>query len=231
MPTFLELVQRTASDSGTVPDAYQIATVAFPTGRKAKIVSLVQRAWISIQTSRPGWLWMRGQFASDLTQGVREYVGALPRFSRFIATRDSSERRFSLYDASTGRDPEGQILFTPFDDFYVLYLRGSRESLTGKPQRFTIGHDGALIVHPIPDKAYTVRGQYMRDEQTLENDADVPEMPARFHDLIVYEALLMLAASDESFSSLPIWATERRRLTEQLTLDQLPPMRTAEAMV
>lgn len=231
MATFLELVRQTAGESGTVPDGYNLSTVVGQTGRKAKIVAMVARSWNQIQTDRPNWLWMRGLFTGTLTIGQPEYVGALPRFSHFLATRDQRENRFSLYDSDEGRSGEGTLRFIPFDQFYTVNMRGSGASATGKPTVFTIGTDGTMLVHPVPDKAYVVRGQYVKTLQMLETDAEVPEMPQRFHDLIVYEALIRLAAGDESFSSLPIWASERRRLMEQLTLDQLPPMRESEPML
>jgi hypothetical protein len=49
----------------------------------------------------------------------------------------------------------------------------------GMPSRYTVSGE-KLILRPVPDGAYTVRHHYVKNEQTLVTDADVPLMPTQF---------------------------------------------------
>ena len=224
MATFLEIVRDVCRESGTIADRSLPDTVVDQTGRVAKMIHWTDRAWRTIQTHRPSWLWMRGAFSAQTLAGQHEYQGALPRFGRFLATQDRREDRFSLFDPDEGRGEEGPLGFVPFDDFYATFRRGSNADKQGKPVRFTISPSGTIAFWPTPDKTYTVRGPYMRSVQKLSADADIPEMPEQFHDLIMYRALKFMAQSDEAVNQLPSWSFEELRLMSDLERDQLPPI-------
>lgn len=229
MATFLKLVQKVARESGTVSGVLP-ATVAGQTGRLAKIVHWTNDAYRDIQNAHRAWNWLQGEFSANTVAGSRSYSPAIPRFAEFTCSGDYREDRFSLFDPTEGRQNEGQLRFVEYPDFYRTHLRGHAATQQGRPAAFTISPGGALLLSPTPDKTYTVRGPYRRDVQELEDDGDVPEMPARFHDMIVAGALVLLGTHDEAAPTLSLYQLRQLRMFSQLERDQLPRISLAEPL-
>lgn len=225
MATYLELCQAVAKESGTVPGEGQPTSVSSQVGRLNKIVRWTNRAWETIQNERDGWRWMQGEFEGDTVAAQQRYSASdlgIARFGEWKYTGLRQEPRFSLFDPAIGRNSEGPLNFLSWDDFYATQLRGSEQE--GKPVWFSISPQEEIVLSPTPDKTYTVRGLYRKGVQTLTENTDVPEMPARFHDAIMWRALLFLATDDESVVQLPLWRLEYQRLMSDLQRDQLPRM-------
>lgn len=228
MATYLALCQQLASDSGTLGDGTALTAVTGQTGRKAKMVGWVNRAWRSIQNAHPAWRWMRSEFSGSTVSGTRAYsgsdLGVASRFGDFICSGEG-EQRFSIYLTATGVADEGRLFFKDYDWFYTNCMRGSQTN--SRPAYFTITPDGELALHPIPDAAYTVRGPYRKDVQELTADGDIPEMPVRYHDLIVDVAMMMLQGHDEALNQIPLTRLRMLPRFAELEHDQLPRIRLA----
>lgn len=232
MSTFLELCQEVARESGTMTGgASSITTVLDQPGRAGTIVKWTANAWRAIQTMRPTWKWMTGQFEAALTIGQQGYTGAnltLDRHAAFVA--DNKMKRVSLYDPAIGYSDEGYLAAVPYQEFYPVYQVGSNRSTTGKPQVAAIADDGRLLVWPTPDKAYMLRGWRRLTPQVLAADTDVPECPEAFHDIILWRTLLYLGQYDEAVTQFPFWNVEFRRLLSLLEQDQLPTIELPGAL-
>lgn len=229
MADFLTLCQDTAKESGTVSGDGLPASVTSQTGRLAKIIGWVEQAWRDIQNERDGWRWMQGEFSGQTVSGTQRYtasdMGISERFAAWRGIGDAEEDRMSCYLTSSGRTDERVMEYWTWDEFFVQFLRGAQSERTGRPVYWTIAPDDKLVFAPTPDAAYTVRGMYRKDLQTLSANTDVPEMPVRFHDLIKWKALIHLANADESMNQNPLWRIEYTRLLNGLTRDQLPMVR------
>lgn len=226
--TYLELVQRLAAESGTVAEA-QVTDVASTNARIKKLVRWIDSAWRSIQLVHQ-WRWMRSDFSGETVIGTRFYsgidLGVASRFGSFIHTGDAREARFSAYLTATGVSDEGGLEYRDYDFFYTYLMRG--EQTQRRPNFFTIAPDGTLGLHSIPDAVYTVKGPYRKDIQALSANGDIPEMPTRFHDLIVDVALeFYLDVHDEAAPMIPMHRLRRLPRFSQLEDDQLPAMRIA----
>ncbi|MCV0395477.1 MAG: hypothetical protein K5872_22275 [Rhizobiaceae bacterium] len=224
---FLALCQRVASDSGTVSGELP-STVAGQTGRLGKIVRWTNDAWRSIQLAHSQWLWMRSDFSGQTVAGTRTYtgvdMGVASRFGDFLCRNDARENRYSIYLTATGVADEGQLQYRDYDHFYTVFQRGVQTQ--NPPSYFTITPDGKLALHPIPDDAYTVKGPYRKDVQDLTADGDIPEMPTRFHDLIVDIALQnYLDVHDEATVMVPLHRLRTIPRFAELERDQLPTIR------
>ncbi|PWE56767.1 hypothetical protein DEM27_10415 [Metarhizobium album] len=218
--TFLELVQRAAFESGTVSGVGQPPTVVEQVGRLRHFVQWTASAYTAIQNRRPSWLWLRDEFQANLTANQQRYGGSdlsLDRLAEFVTAQP-----LSIYQTSVGVSDESLLDGKTWDEFYKAYLVGPNRDQTGKPQVFTMDAAGRLVFFPKPDATYTLRGAYRKTPQVLAANADVPEMPARFHELIVWKALLLLAEFDESLNQLPLWNAEYNRMMSELESEQLP---------
>lgn len=232
MSTFLELCRGVARESGTMTGgSSSIGSVVDQTGRAALIVKWTDSAWRAIQTHRSTWEWMNAQFEKALTIGKQDYSGAdfaLTRLSRFLA--DNRMRRVTLYDPAIGYADEGYLSYVSYAEFYPTYQVGSNRSSTGKPQIVSINDTGKLVLWPTPDKAYMVRGWYRKTPQTLALDADVPECPEEFHEVIQWRALMFLGQYDESVTQFPFWNVEFRRILSLMEREQLPMIQMPGAL-
>lgn len=227
MATFLELCKKVAQDSNTIEPS-QITTVVDQTGRPALIVKWVGDAWRALQNAHANWRWMSGEFEGSTIINQARYAGSdfnLTRFAEWTYTGESDEDRFSLYDPSIGVSDEGQILYLQWDEWYRRYTRGSQTA--AKPNFFTVSPGNDLCLGPTPDAVYTVRGLYRKSPQELAADNDTPEMPTRFHDLIVDMALLRVGTHEESVQQFQLWQMRQFELFRQLERDQLPRVRLA----
>lgn len=228
MATYLELVRAVARESGTVRDADLPGTLAGLTGRLAKMAEWTARAWVSIQNGRGDWLFMQGGFEDETVAGQQAYSGAdlgATRFARFMP-----EAGVTLYRTVDGPAGEGRLIHLSQSAFRAAFDRGEARTRQGQPSHFTTDPQGRLVLWPTPDDAFTLRGLYRKDVQRLTVDADEPDMPARFHDLVMWRALVMLAANDESLNQLPYWRGEEVRLMADLERDELPAVTLAGAL-
>ncbi len=217
MATFLELCERLAEESGGTGRAP--VTVLSQVGRQKKIVNWVRDAWVKIQNERPDWFFLRAEFTATLTPSNASYSAAslsLTRWGEWIG----GHRSFSLYDTAIGRTDESYLEQVPFETF-----RGRWDYLDpdeNRPTEYAIAPDGTLRFGATPDDDYTIRGVYRKTPQILTANADVPDLPARFHDIIVSRAEMLMAKHDEAITALELASREYRELRTQMERDQLP---------
>lgn len=218
--TFLELCQMVARESGTISGNLPASTVS-QTGRLAKVVAWTAYAWVAIQNRRNAWRWMVRDFEKVALAGVPEYTPAAWSLSR-VAEWSTASDVATIYRQSMGPADEGTLPFLPWTEFKRRYRRGVQ--LASRPTHYSINPAGSFCLGPTPDVACVVKGEYRATPQRLAADGDVPEMPARFHELIAWEGLLLLAEHDEAGLHIAVAQRRKRELGDDLERDQLPMM-------
>lgn len=219
MSTFKELAQQVAHGTATVSGAGQPTSVAGQTGRLLRIVNATADAWTRIQNQENSWRWMRREFTGAITQSTAKYTAAsfaLTRMAEWI----TEHHTFTLYDTSIGVADEGEILVVDYDVWNRLYNRGQQDE--NRPVDIAVTPRNELALGPIPNKNYTLRGQYRLTPQILVADDDVPECPPRFHRIIVDRALMIIAESDEAVLQIGSHRDSYANLLRGLMRDQLP---------
>ena len=221
MATFLSLCQAVARRSGTVSGT-QPATVTGQTGRLNDIVQFVSEAWNEIQSKRDDWKWMNRSWSGSTISGTQAYTPAGLSISNHADWDIHAE--VHCYLTSAGEANEWRVPFLQdWDAFRSAYLRGTVQS--GAPRIYGIRpYDQALVLFPKPDAAYTLSGEYRKTNQTLSVDADEPEMPARFHDAIMWRALELLHDYDEADVLAAKAMREYGKHYSRLVSSQTPPV-------
>lgn len=226
MSTFLQLVQAVARESGTVPDVGDPATLTNQTGRMSRIIKWVIDAYEQIQIDEKDWLWLVAGFEGTAAASTRAHdSGALniqDRFSRWMPKDEDGHGTFTLQDPALGREDEAPISEVEYAAFRRTYLVGTASEEVGRPRVFAIDPQGRVVLYPLPDKGYTLRGQYRMAPQTLDGDDDIPEMPAEFHDAIKWRALVYMGIYDENGTQTPAWQSAHNRIFSRLRTHQLP---------
>ena len=172
------------------------AAVTGQTGRAADLVRWAIEAWNDIQRDKDGrWKWMRSDFTLDTVADTQSYtfanctdVGDAVAISRFRAWDADFENQPFIYLVADGRASERELPVEPWTEFRNLYVRASHTS--APPSQLSVDYADKLFLGPTPDLVYRITGQYWKSNQILAEDTDVPEMPADYHMLIVYRALV-----------------------------------------
>lgn len=233
MSTNLILCQKlrqNCSDSGTGP-----TTVVGQTGESRRYVDWIADAWTDIQSSSESWNWMRKSFYVDTiaSDGVYAYsdctdtvsLAVISRFSRWYKGRYD----WKCYLSSTGVSGEFYLQWIDWEDFKYLYRKGTQTD--AQPVHVSQDPTGAFVLGPKPDAVYRVSGDYQIGPQVMTVDADIPEMPSRFHDLIVYEAMAKYGGNRIAPEAMVRANAEGMPLRAMLEIDQLPRMRLGSPLV
>lgn len=229
MSTFLQLVQDTARQSGTLAGGTTLSSVTGVSGRAEKLVNWVKRAWEDIQNQRD-WNFLRAEFSSALTADTKRYTSASFSLTRFRKwTVDTPRyRHFTLYDADIGVADETELQQIPYQSWRLKYDRGSHDS--SRPIEWAISPAGEFCVGPTPSKAYAIRGEYWKSPQILAANSDEPEAPDHLHQVIVYRAMILMGESDESPNTIAAANPEYKRMFSALCAEQLPAVQMGGAL-
>jgi hypothetical protein len=204
------------------------ASVVSPGSRELeRAVANVANAWTEIQNEQPNWRWMRGNWTLQTTasDGIYAYGDvtdadtstAIDRFARWW------DEEAQIYLTSAGVGTQRHLTFVPWYIFRQTWLLGSVN--TGAPVEWSIDPQNRLRLGPAPDAIYTVTGEYQKSAQTLAADADTPEMPARFHRMIVGKAMRKYAAFHAAPEVDHAGMALENAMRFALEVDQLPEPR------
>jgi hypothetical protein len=200
---FLELCQRVQlltrfaeAKVGTSP-----TTTLNQEGKLREIVEWVDMAYADVQQKHPDWKFRitRGSFA--LVSGTRSYSLATALGSTFDSllpfTAEEYFRRYvRIYRTADGIASESPVYFIPYSEWPgSVYDRGSQG--TSRPSRFTVTPQGNIEFDPVPDDAYTVVTDFIRNIHRLSTivspavtaDANEPIFAEDYHPAIYWRAI------------------------------------------
>lgn len=229
MSTYLELC-RTVRELAGIPGTGPIS-VANQVGELKRLCGWVQQAWVEIQNQREDWEWMRKSFSFDTVVGQQEYEAGDDEdidLTDFGWWRKDS---FSLYLKSAGQGNETHLDHIDYNAFDGFYSFGTNATAQGRPTAIAITPSKKLALGFLPDDVYTVRGEYYKTPQILDEDADVPDMPARFHMLIVHRAMLKYGTFNAAIEVLQEHDALYRILLNKLEADQAPMVFLGGSMI
>ena len=221
---FLELVQSLHYEAklpGSAPSA-----VTGLSGRAADLVRWTAEAYNDIQREHDSrWKWLRSNWTVNTVDGTQTYdpgdctdVDDAAVITRFSSWDFDDEELPFIYLVSEGVATERELPVSHWQDFRPLYVKGSHTASV--PAQMSADHLDTLYFGPKPNGIYKVSGSYWKSLQTLAADDDEPEMPANYHMLVVYRALLKYAYNTVSQEVLARAQTEGTPLEDALVLNQ-----------
>ncbi len=237
--TYLELVRRLRQECGISGTASTPSAVTGQTGEMQRLVDWIASAWREIQNKYQDWRWMRRSFTGTTTSAQSEYaytaftdttdVATISRFGKWLHTDAYGCPLFAIYPTSLGVANQIWLYYRPWDEFRQIYRFGPQVS--GPPVCFSITPSDKIALGPAPDATgYTVTGDYQMSAQELAADANTPEMPTRFHMLIVYEAMKKYAGYESAPEVMGTATMEADKLWSPLESDQKPAIALAEPL-
>lgn len=179
--TYLELVvdlRKECSVSGNGPVSLQDNRAEYQ-----RLISWIAQANQEIQGKYTNWkfLWSEYQF---ITQADK---------SRYKAFEDIPGHVKQYRPMSF--NCEGEKLNVV--DWYE-YKNTELPEEYGTPLYVVMVPNGDLQLYPIPDKPYTISYEFYRTPQVLTKADDIPWIPATWHKVIVYRAMMMYAAYENA---------------------------------
>lgn len=212
-------VKRESGRSGPSP-----AGVLSATADDARIYAWVADAWRDLQNEPVPWRFMRRTCVSPLVIGKQDYSNldlniAEPR----DWVPQGNDYRATLYEPANPAS-EWPLSFVPYEFFRRNYMTG--QLAPGVPMYWTIGPLGKLYFAPTPDRAVTLRADYFRGPTELVNDADTPDLPARYHMILVWMAMMQLSGMDAAPEVFARAAGNFATVRNALWMDQGPSITT-----
>lgn len=228
--TFLQLVNRLAQEAGVTGNASAVSAVTGQSGEALRLVNWVKQSHTEIQTRSENWRWMRSTFSVNTVVADDTYAysdctdtrltGAISRFGQWIPFDDQGASNIKRYLTSGGVGGEMWMTNLPWSYFRSIYRLGTQNN--GPSLHVTIDPQNNLVFGPKPDAIYTVSGEYQMSALEFSADGDIPEFPARFHDLVWMKALEKYGRYHAAGEVLARGQVEGGRVMAQLEADQLP---------
>jgi hypothetical protein len=217
-----------------------MSTTLNQTGELARVVNWIDAAWNDIQISHDDWDWMRssnllgagasfatvaGQASYPLGAGAGTCGVALTVFGKW------DEYSFRNYTTAVGFTDEIQMQRIIYDYWRDGYMLGAQRSVQTRPVAVAIGPDKSVCIGPPSNGLYTVTGDYWTAPTVMEADDDEPTgLPAAYHMLIVYRALLKYGFYEAAPEVLQRAKTEHARMYSIIEGKYSPQMLTAGAL-
>ena len=209
------MVQRVHSE--TLRSTAAPATVVSPSDRNARIINAVADAWADLQAERD-WRWMRETLDVALTIGQQTYTGTALGATRFGRWRkEDLDYQPIIYKTGTP-NALWHLDYWQLDQFRYQYLYRTWGNST--PLGWTFDESNQLIIGPAPAVAYNIRIEQWKEPSALSADADTPDMPSRFHLVLVWKALQAVARQDAAPEILSHAETMHTEIYSRLLRDQ-----------
>lgn len=214
----LQLVNQTRIECGVSGPA--LATAQSQSGESARIVAWVQQAWIDVQTSKEDWLFLREPFTFNTVADQWQYNAA----TDCGLTDFGNWKRDSFRASTVGNNYQDEQLlnYMEWTTYRNLYRYANMRNTKARPVVVSITPEKDLAFGSTPDQAYVIDGEYYTQPVSLTADTDSPAIPARFHMIIVYRAMMYYAGYEAAPEVLARGDFEYRRLYARMEIDQLP---------
>jgi hypothetical protein len=226
---YLQLVQQLRQEcgiSGNPP-----LTVLGQVGETKRLVDWINAAWLEIQGMQDSWGFMRKTFNFNIVPNVGDYTvdGGYGVGANILDLRYWYRDTFRIYDTSIGTNDEQFLVEWEYLVFRNTYRFQSQ--VPSRPVVFSINpREKELLFGPVPDKEYTVVGEYQKVPTPLTDDSSVPDLPAHLHMIIVYKAMEYYALFESA--SEVLFRSERmfKSLLNQLSREELPIVTLGESL-
>ncbi len=226
MSTLIQLATKLRDECGVTGTE---TTVAGASGEWNRLVMWIIDAWDDIQEMHEDeWLWMRKNFSFDTTVNVGEYTPTAAGITDFAAWRLNTMR---CYLKSAGIGDEQWLSVMEYDDFRNLYLFNMTRTTYTRPVQVAQTPELNLTLGPSPNAVYTVDGDYQKTGKALALDSDLPDMPSRFHRLIVYKAMMDYGVYEAAQEVYARGANKYRVMLSKLRLSQLPKITRGRSLI
>ena len=236
MRTFLQLCQDACRECGIAQGEKSLFSVEGNSGEVHRIVNWIKQSWTDIQNRHDNWRWMRAGFTlrTAIGEDMYRYDDAVDDETGDVVTLfahwwvNDPDDPPKAYRVSAGKGTETWLIYADWRAFKRIYRIGVQND--GQPAHITVDPQNRLVLGPRPNDEYVVSGEYQRSAQKLSEDNNTPDMPERFHDLIVWLTVVQYAEYEAANELYQKGLRRSRLMMRQLENDQLPDMRVGSPL-
>jgi hypothetical protein len=218
----LEILERVLSKSGlsyTIP-----TTTTGMTGVEKQAAGWVDDAYEGVQRAHPTWQFLREDFSQALTIGKASYTPTELGLTDWGEFAPDDWRVFLL------AADEGGIVYQSWDLFRMNYQIGTYLTQTGRPFVYSIDPDDNIVLFPIPDQVYTLKGEYFVKPYVM-TDSDAPVWSSAYHMIVVWRAIMYYGAEFGDADKYNSASDEHRIMLRQMEKKYLPSIRWGRPLV
>lgn len=212
---FLALTQRLHSES--MRSTAAPTSVVGASDRNDRLFNAIADAWRDLQSERD-WRWMRVTLDVALTVGQQSYTGTELLANRFGRWRAASCDYWPTLYISGSPNSLWDLRFEQLDAFRRQWVY--RDMGNSTPVAWSVDEGNKFLVGPKPSVAYMLRKDYWMEPSELLADANEPDMPTRFHLILMWRALMGVAESDAKPELFSRAQTNYAILHDRLLADQ-----------
>lgn len=194
---FLAIVQRLKRESGRSSNAIASpASFATATVDDQRLIDAASDAWLEILREPYKWRWRRRTATPvAVAVGLKTYTSS----DLGVAGEIWRLKRPSLYYAPTmyvdGQlGTEWALDWIEYDEYRARYVATYTDD--AQPLHWSVSPTEELLIGPGPSQAYMLRFDYYTAANPLVDETDAPDMPVEYHPLVVWRALMDVAAID-----------------------------------
>ena len=212
---FLQLCQDVFREGGI---SGLISSTQNQTGEASRVVGWVQKAYLEILNDQPdAWNFTRESAVKQLNAGIGTYSFEDLGITNGVQWDTGTMRYASASDLSD----EAHLYEMDFASFRNTWRFGPARTLQGTPADVSVDNDTKLVIGPIPSTAVWLVFDY-KAMPTLISDSDVPVLPLRFHNAIVWRALRHYGLYEAAAEVVARADIAYKEVMLQLTVDQTP---------
>lgn len=226
---FQQLAQALHREAGIAGAASDLMAATATTGEKLRLFQWIDWAARDVFLAREDWSFRRGTatVASTVLSAIPASAFGITNFAAWKP--GNADYQPSAYRVTDGAQTESALAWVPYDKFRMRYMLGVQTP--GAAQAWSISPADELLLAPAPDTAHFVRADYIKDYTSLVNDSDTPIIPARFHMIIVWRALLEYGGFEAASDAYQRAQQNYNSMWGQLTQSQLgAPMFAAQSL-
>lgn len=232
MSTYKEICQDVARECDIAQGETVPTSVTGQIGELNRIVNWVTDEYKRLQ-NQTRWRWLRRPFKLTTTADDDKYAfsdakdaiddATITRFRSWRLTDVHNPPK--IYLQSSGVGSQVLLSWCSWNQFQFLYKTGSLQDQTSQPVHITVDPQDNIRLGLTPNDTYVVTGEYYRSPQILAADADEPEMPEEYHELIMYMALRRYALFESAPEILQVAKDGIRQYGNALRHTQGPRFR------
>lgn len=219
--TFLQLVNRLRQECAITGN--DLTSLSNLSGESLRCKNWINDAYMDVQRKHPDWEWLRTSFSFTTTDAQQVYtlsdIGVSSTFGIW------KPETFRIYITSSGYPTETFLIQQDYASWRDMWQFGANRTVTNRPTTFAILPNKSIGFGPTPNATgYTVLGDYYSAPVELSGDSDTPAFPAKFHMLLVYQAMMSYAAYESAPEVYQRGEVKAGQLMADLQADQLPQL-------
>ena len=176
MSTYLTLCQNMARDIGIPGSGPSSVSSTSLSEEENSVVRYVKEADLDIQRRWFDWNFLWKEVTMTSASGT----------STLTSPSDLANWNVDKVIWDLTSDDNQQLEYMDWGEYFDMYKLGTVDSSV--PEVFSVKPDNVLDLYPTPNSNTSVYGQYWKVPTELSNDAQVSEIPPRFHKIIVARA-------------------------------------------